>query len=145
MEHTSLLSGSVWLSLSQETRAKIAALFEIEKSGSVYVVNGANGPKVQSDGYTYEDLSVITVERMQEITGSKSTDFYHLFRNVVAIVQEEELLEEIFETTPEIMEEIGEVAVEIVKEAKKKQFCDKCDSKGSFHKKGCPNKPVKHA
>lgn len=166
MVQTSLLSGSVWLALSPETRAKIAELYNIKKSGNVYVVNGPTGSEVQSDGYTYNDLSVITVESMQEITGSKSDNFYHLFKNIVAIVEEDELLEEfdtldtLIEITEEAildnlekeMEESTTYEVDGVKTTKeglesalkevkeKKKFCEHCDSKARFHKKGCITK-----
>lgn len=136
MEQTSLLSGSVWLSLPQETRAKIAELFDIKKSGNVYVVNGANGAEVQSDGYTYKDLSVITLERMQEITGSKSENFYHLFKNIVAIVQDEVPLEELIETVEEVILDNLEQEME-ESTPTKEVFCRFCDSKGVRHKKVC--------
>ena len=134
----SLLSGSVWLSLPQETRAKIAHLFNITKSGSVYVVNGATGPVVQSDGYSYEDLSVITVARMQEILNSKSENFYALFKDIVKLVNEEEVLDSLIEVVEEmILENVEEEMEESVSE--KKAFCDQCDSRGVRHKKDCPN------
>lgn len=126
----SLLSAQVWLSLPKDTRAKIANLFDITKSGSVYVVNGPTGPQVQSDGYSYQDLSVITVERMQQITGSESDNFYHLFKNIVAIVNEEAPIEE--EVVAVIIEEDFVPLVE-----EKPKFCDYCDSRGVRHKKDC--------
>lgn len=150
MVQTSLLSGSVWLALSPETRAKIAELYNIKKSGNVYVVNGPSGSEVQSDGYTYNDLSVITVESMQEITGSKSDNFYHLFKNIVAIVEEEGLLEELdtldtlIETTEEAildnLEKEMEESTDLKEIKEKKKFCEHCDSKARFHKKGCITK-----
>lgn len=155
----SLLSPQVWLTLPKETRQKIADLFSITKSGSVYVVNGPNGSEVQSDGYSYSDLSVITVERMQELTGSTSDNFYALFKKIVLLVNEEtldemiEVVEEailenlekdmeeseivIFPETQENMAVIGEVAVEILKESKA-PFCTQCTSKGGRHLKVCP-------
>lgn len=148
----SLLSPQVWLTLPKETRQKIADLFSITKSGSVYVVNGPNGSEVQSDGYSYSDLSVITVERMQELTGSTSDNFYALFKKIVLLVNEEtldeviEVVEEaILENIEKDMEEgmvldVPEEDFKIATEITKAKFCDTCDSKGRFHKKDCPNK-----
>lgn len=161
----SLLSPQVWLSLPKETRAKIADLFGMKKSGGVEVFNGPNGPEVRSDGYSYSDLAAITVERMQQITGSTSDNFYALFKKIVLLVDEESVsvvsvhdaaIEEIEEAilenvekdmeeseivfspeTQENIEAIGKVAVEILKDSKT-PFCTKCTSKGVRHLKVCP-------
>lgn len=140
----SLLSGSVWLSLPQDTRAKVAELFGITKSGSVYVVNGATGPVVQSDGYTYDDLSVITVARMQEMLNSKSDNFYALFKSIVKLVNEETALDAVIEVVEEaILENIQADLEESTPE--NTPFCTQCDSKGVRHKKVCPTNIETHA
>lgn len=133
----SLLSGSVWLSLPKDTREKIATLFEMKKSGGVEVFNGPNGPEVRSDGYTYQDLSVITIESMRKITGSDSDNFYHLFKNIVAIVNDEALIEE------EIKEEIITEEFVPLKE-EKPRFCQYCLSKGVRHMKNCTRLTEQH-
>lgn len=43
------------------------------------------------------------------------------------------------EKVKELEAVVEPVSDEVVVEAKK-PFCDKCDSKGRFHKSGCPNK-----
>lgn len=132
----SLLSGAVWLSLPQLTRAKIAELFSLTKSGNVQVFNGPNGSEVRSDGYTYEDLSVITVESMQVILGSTKEDFYALFKDICRLVGEEVLEQKIEEDIAEaiVEEQRVEQAIPEVKE----RFCDSCTSKGGRHMKICP-------
>jgi hypothetical protein len=79
----SLLSQSVWLGLSLETRAKLAKLFDFPEKGSVQVVNGPTGSVVISDGYGYDHLKLITTKKMQEILNTKSDNFYSLFDTLV--------------------------------------------------------------
>lgn len=79
----SLLSQSVWLSLPQETRAKLVVLFGMPPKGNVNVVWGPEGAKVMTDGYGYEHLKLITLEKLQEIVGDNDDNFYRLFRYVV--------------------------------------------------------------
>lgn len=69
------LSVQNWLALSQEVRAKLIELFNIRKTGIVTVEGG----QVKCDGCTYEDLGKISVEKMQEVTGSKEKEFVKLF------------------------------------------------------------------
>lgn len=137
MEQTSLLSQSVWLSLSRETREKLAVLFSLNKSGGVQVSNGPTGAVVLSDGYTYQDLSVITTERMQEVTGSDSENFYLLFKKVVAIVNDEVYEDELEELIEVVEEEILENVQKDMEESDIKKFCQYCDSKGVRHLKIC--------
>ena len=79
----SLLSTSVWLSLPQDLRAKLAKLFELKKSGTPMTDIGPRGAVILSDGYTPVDLIPITIVKMQEILGTTDTDFYQLFDNVL--------------------------------------------------------------
>lgn len=75
----SLLSQSFWLALPIETRTKLALLFDMPEKGNVEVSYGPEGPKVISDGYGYEHLKLITIERMNEILGTEYSDFYATF------------------------------------------------------------------
>lgn len=81
--NVSLISQSVWLSLSQEMRQKIARLFKLSRSGTTITNIGPVGGVIQSDGYTPQDLMPISVTRMQGLLGSESKDYYHLFNGVV--------------------------------------------------------------
>lgn len=79
-----LLAYNIWLALPAETRVKLTALFSIPRTGEVIVrsmglVNGNIGGEVQQDGHAAKDLWAITVEKMQDFTGSKHEDFYKLF------------------------------------------------------------------
>lgn len=95
----SLLSQSVWLSLPLETRAKLAKLFDFPEKGSVQTMYGPNGPVVISDGYNYGHLKLISLDKMQEMLGSKSENFYEVFNATVAAIDDllnpQEVIEEI--------------------------------------------------
>ena len=67
-----------WLELAQEDRQRIADSLGIKRSGVSQVVAGHAGGKIVSDGFTPEDLKVITVEKLQELTGSKKKDIMEL-------------------------------------------------------------------
>lgn len=87
------LSYVAWLSLPVETRQKLVALFEMPKTGESVIrvgamMDGNIGAEQTSDGYTPKDLQVITLEKMQEVAGSKSTNFYELFAQVVKDVDD---------------------------------------------------------
>ena len=75
----------MWVSLPNEVRYRIRAIFNIPKSGATDVNDG----RVVSDGTTYEDLKLLTTEKMQEYLKDDSTDFYKLFDKVVAKVNDE--------------------------------------------------------
>lgn len=81
--HVSLISQSVWLSLSLEQRAKLVKLFGLKRSGIVITNIGPEGGIVQSDGYMPQDLMPITIAQMQEFLRSDSNDFYKLFHEIV--------------------------------------------------------------
>jgi hypothetical protein len=101
-----MLSQQYWLSLSRETRERIAILLEIPKSTGVTVQGGV----VISDGYTYQDLATVTLEKLQLFMNEAEPDFYKLFGKLVHNVelppidlkpQEELLEEEVVELTEE--------------------------------------------
>jgi len=89
MDIQPLLAYNTWLSLPRETRHKLEQLFSIPRTGEVIVRSGSVSSagniqgEVTSDGHSAKDLYAITVEKMQEYTGSKHTDFYALFSEVL--------------------------------------------------------------
>jgi hypothetical protein len=90
------ISYPVWLSLPNETRYAIAALYKIEPRGVRQTVMEHKGGTVISDGFLHADLALITKESMAEITGVKSDDFYVCFKALVDKVEgKEEPKEEI--------------------------------------------------
>lgn len=113
-----MVAPSVWLQLKKETRHKIAAFLGMSKTGGVEVYDGM----VACDGYTAEDLSMVTAELLQKELGLESTDFYELFRELVRRI----------ELPP----------VEMKMPEPKKAFCDQCDSQGVRHKAVCPTLQV---
>jgi len=89
----SYLSVPEWLKLPLEIRLKLAEIFEIPKSkGAQVEVQGAH-TIIQSDGYTHDDLQAITIQKMQELLNSRSTDFVLLFNAVIAKLEEDKELE----------------------------------------------------
>jgi len=78
-----MLSQSYWLQLSQETRQKVAQALNINRSGGSIV----EGNRVVSDGYTPDDLYEVKIEKLQQFTGSDSTDFYKLFDLAVKMIE----------------------------------------------------------
>jgi len=78
-----------WLKLPMEMRIKLRDVFKVPKSQGSWVENN----EVRSDGHTHQDLqSAITVEAMQNYTGSKDTDFLTLF-HLTLNQAEQELIE----------------------------------------------------
>lgn len=77
-----MLSLVKWLSLSLEMRAKLVEKFQIQRSGFTHVENQI----VVSDGYSSKDLLAISLEKLQQFVGSKSTDFYELFDQAVILL-----------------------------------------------------------
>ncbi len=74
------ISQHEWLRLKLETRKNIAAIFRIPRSGGTEVV----GQTVVSDGYTYNDLALLTLDKIQEFLGMpKEKDFYKLLNILV--------------------------------------------------------------
>ena len=129
----SLLSQHVWLSLKSDTRAKLAEMFGLKKSGTPMVNIGAYGAEVISDGYSPVDFVPISINRMNEILGTASKDFYELFDKIVDKVEGKE--ETVGLVSRETMKEIEGELKEIEKELK--PFCEFCTSKGVRHKLNC--------
>jgi len=75
----------MWVLLPNEVRYRIRAIFNIPKSGATEVNDG----RVVSDGTTYEDLKLLTTEKMQKYLVDDSSDFHKLFDKVVAKVNDE--------------------------------------------------------
>lgn len=110
LDPQNFLSYPVWLDLPQETRYKIADLFHISPRGVRHVVDN----RVVSDAFVHSDLAVITKERMSEITGVKSDDFYELFNALVKFVNEPKV------ETQNISDVSQKEPAEVVPGAKKK-------------------------
>lgn len=79
------MSIHAWVSLPNEVRYRIRAIFNIPRSSNTVVNDGA----IETDGTTYEDFKALTIEKMQEYLGSTDTDFHKLFDEVVAKVNDE--------------------------------------------------------
>lgn len=90
-----------WLELPMEVRVRLRQVFSIPRSEGSRVVDN----KVESDGTTYKDLGVVTIEAMRKYLGVPDTeatelDFKSLFEASVFKVKEE--LSPQAQTGPEI-------------------------------------------
>ena len=113
------LTQQLWLQLTQSLREEVAKLFSIPLTG-VRKVEYKDKPVIVSDGRTYEDLSVVTVNKMQTYLDSSETDFNKLFQMVIAKIEgknETELLkakEAAEQETEKQIEESRQKAVETI-------------------------------
>lgn len=87
IDPSNFLSYSIWLSLPMDTRWKIANLFDIKPRGVKETIMLHSGGQVISDGFVHADLAIITKEKMKEITGVESDDFYTQFQALVDKVE----------------------------------------------------------
>lgn len=87
-----------WLALSQFQRQQLIANFGIPRSEGSNVVDNT----VVSDGHTHEDLAHITIEKMQEFTGSKSDDFFTLFDETLDTLKKPEVPQPTAPVQPEV-------------------------------------------
>jgi hypothetical protein len=76
---------SHWLSLDSQTRKVISELFELERESELIALIDN---EVTHDGYSPEELSKITVDRLQSILGSKETSLSILFDQLVDNIKE---------------------------------------------------------
>lgn len=171
MEQTSLLSQSVWLALPKPMRVQLAAVFEFPPIGNVQTMYGPTGPVVLSDGYGYDALKLITLDKMNAILGTDTDNFYTAFKNLVKniddivsgdfktiyndpvkhklVIDLEEEIEvgELDKVIEEVIIETEEIpttgnTVENQTVSTKSRFCEYCTSKGVRHKKDCI-RPIK--
>ncbi len=63
-----------WLQVETKERAKVAEILDLKRSGGGKVY----GTKLISDGYTNEDLSGITVEKINNLLKSSYASEKHL-------------------------------------------------------------------
>lgn len=68
-----------WMTYSMEERRILAEKLNIPRSGGMHVFNN----KIISDGYTAEDLFHVTIEKLQEVTGSESNDILQLIQELL--------------------------------------------------------------
>ena len=78
-----------WIELDPEVKSQLINIFKIPRTEPTKITQGYVPGKgqvttVHSDGHSHKDLSVITVEKMQEYLGNyETTDFYALFSQVL--------------------------------------------------------------
>jgi hypothetical protein len=117
---------SHWRSIPLSTRIVIATAFGIAKIGPTHVSNNV----VESDGYKIDDVErALNVDKLQEYTGSESTDMQVLFDLMVAKAEgriiEPPLIEHPFFTEKE-REQLSKMpSVDTVETPKKKRVYKK--------------------
>jgi hypothetical protein len=72
-----------WLELKPSTRTVLTKIFRINRSSFTHVVDN----KVETDGYTYDDLKAISVPEMKLITHLDSNDFEEQFKIIINMVE----------------------------------------------------------
>lgn len=77
----------LWLELPHEIRVEIAKLFNLRRSESGRVEYTTQGIRVKSDGFSNNDLRVISVPTLQRVLGSDEIDLFKLFNTLVMRVQ----------------------------------------------------------
>lgn len=136
------------MSLPKEIRARLVEDFNIQRTGPAEV----RDEHVITDGYTYSDLAVFTLQSMTDYVGY-SESFSRLWDltimratekvfppafeisldngDITPVTGEVDIVSQgtVVEPTPEILE---------ILEEGKPPFCSSCTSKGVRHKKECP-------
>ena len=69
------ISQQEWVKVPHEVRLELVQEFGLKRSGIIQVFNNT----LMSDGYSYEDLAPLTVERMQLYVGTRETDYFKLW------------------------------------------------------------------
>lgn len=80
-----MINVTLWLALPSDVKQKIAEILNIKKTGFTHVQDG----QIVSDGYAPKDLMEITPEKMRKFLGSKDTDLYALWGDLVKKVTQE--------------------------------------------------------
>src|ERR1035437_2627927 len=124
MKFEILLTPHVWLQVSPEIRNTLIKEFGMKRSTTPRCVTERGITRVESDGFTVEDLKALNVESMQKWLGfstiDDSADLNSLLLMVVhAIEKRSEVVEDKVEVPPV------------------DKFCAFCDSKGVRHLKVC--------
>lgn len=109
-----IISMHTWVSLTQEQRHKMRAIFGIPRSSSTIVHDG----RLESDGTTSEDFSHLTIQKMKDWLKNDSDDFHLLFDLCISKIQDEIEGKPIEE---KIEEKIVDKPITEIKNAKKKK------------------------
>lgn len=111
-----ILNLHTWVSLPNDVRHRIRVLFNIPRSGSVFVNDGV----IETDGTTPQDFKVLTITRMQEYLKSEIDDFNKLFDLLVARIVDEIEGKPFVEVKEEVKPIINANPIENVKKTTKK-------------------------
>ncbi len=76
------LTSYEWLKIPHEIRQELVRIFAIPQTGVRRVEYSAR-PTVISDGHTYDDLQIVTKEKMQAFLNTTEVDFHVLFNMVL--------------------------------------------------------------
>lgn len=130
-----ILTPHAWLQVSTEVRNKLAKEFGMSRSGTPRCVTEMGLTRIESDGFTIEDLRALNVESMTEwLKGyniKPETNDLHYLLGMCSGIKEDEMKGLL--SKPDIL-----VGSPEAKEPEVKRFCDQCESKGVRHLKSCP-------
>jgi len=86
----------IWLSIKSETRQELAKIFSLSKSTYTNIVDG----RVMCDGFSNEDLTFLTLEKLKDFTGCASDELVTQFECAVKKIENPESVK--YETVPEV-------------------------------------------
>ena len=129
----------VWLQFSSVVRNELAKLFGMQRSTSPVCITERGKTRIESDGFTVDDLRALNAESMQKFLGFSKVD---LEADVNALL---EMCAKKVERGPSAIVEKGTLPVtpepaDIVEEylaEPPKRYCEFCTSKGARHKNNC--------
>ena len=130
-----LLTPHIWLQVRPDVRVALAKEFGTQRSTSPRCITEGGITRVESDGFTIQDLRVFGVESMQKWLGfvniDVDADLHALFGMCVDMMEKKMGLR---------VAEQEIASSSLVVEETKPRFCEFCDSKGVKHKLTCTRK-----
>lgn len=75
---------AIWLQQPLEVRQQIAKDFHLTRSGGNSVTTDNGKTRIDSDGFTVDDLRKLTLQAMQEYVGSTENNYWSLWDQTVA-------------------------------------------------------------
>lgn len=110
MELEVLITPHTWLQLSPEIRNYLAKEFKLTRSSTPRCVTQGGISKIESDGFTVDDLRGLNEESMRAWTGSQFEDLHALLAECA-----EKAYKALHPPEPEVLPEVVENSVPEVK------------------------------
>ena len=139
-----LITPHSWLQIPTETRNELAKDFGMSRSGTPRCVTELGVTKIESDGYTIEDLRALSVESMTEwllkYNIKPENNEIHYLLGMCAGMKMRKMTPETPQQNQNETENSLTKAQNVPEQNPngKPRFCDQCESKGVHHLKSCP-------